>query len=85
MACTQRLGRRLEEVAWSVFLIMTGALWLAPDTWAPAGSWLAGLGLILLGLCAVTLLLIGLGATLALRALARNDKPGTVTDPAGGR
>lgn len=46
----RRLGKRLEEVAWALFLIMTGALWLAPQAWVPEGSWLAGLGLILLGL-----------------------------------
>jgi hypothetical protein len=45
-----KLGKRLEEIAWALFLIMTGALWLAPKAWAPEGTWLAGLGLILLGL-----------------------------------
>ena len=44
-----KLGNRLEEVAWALFLIMTGALWLTPAAWAPEGTWLAGLGLILLG------------------------------------
>lgn len=43
-------GKRLEEVAWALFLIMTGALWLVPKAWAPEGAWLAGLGIILLGL-----------------------------------
>ncbi len=43
------LGVLLDEVAWAVLLIMTGALWLAPAGWAPDGSWLIGLGLILLG------------------------------------
>jgi len=44
------LGKRLEEVAWALFLIMTGVLWLAPEVWAPEGTWLTGVGLILLGL-----------------------------------
>jgi hypothetical protein len=44
------LGVRLDEIGWALFLIMTGALWLTPGGWAPRGSWLAGLGLILLGL-----------------------------------
>ena len=44
------LGVRLDEIGWALFLIMTGALWLTPGGWAPQGSWLAGLGLILLGL-----------------------------------
>ena len=47
---TPRPGTRFEEVAWACALIMTGALWLSPDGWVPEGSWLAGVGLILLGL-----------------------------------
>jgi hypothetical protein len=43
------LGVRLDEIGWALFLIMTGALWLTPGGWAPPGSWLAGLGLLLLG------------------------------------
>jgi hypothetical protein len=43
------LGARLDELAWALFLIMTGALWLTPGGWAPDGSWLIGLGVILLG------------------------------------
>jgi hypothetical protein len=43
------LGARLDEIAWALFLIMTGALWLTPGGWAPDGTWLVGLGLILLG------------------------------------
>lgn len=45
----RRRGTRVEEVGWALFLILTGGLWLAPDTWTPEGTWLAGLGLILLG------------------------------------
>ena len=47
---SRRLGKRLEELALALFLVMTGALWLAPDGWIPEGTWLAGVGLILLGL-----------------------------------
>jgi hypothetical protein len=43
------LGARLDGIAWALFLIMTGALWLTPGGWAPDGAWLAGLGIILLG------------------------------------
>lgn len=46
----RRQGRRLDEIAWALVLIMTGALWLAPKAMFPEGTWLAGLGLILLGL-----------------------------------
>ncbi len=45
----QGLGVRLDEIAWALFLIMTGALWLTPGGWAPDGTWLVGLGVILLG------------------------------------
>lgn len=34
----------------ALILIMTGALWLAPRAMFPEGTWLAGAGLILLGL-----------------------------------
>jgi hypothetical protein len=43
-------GQRLEEIALALVLIMTGALWLAPKVIFPEGTWLAGVGLILLGL-----------------------------------
>lgn len=46
----RRQGHRLDEIAWALVLIMTGALWLAPKAMFPEGTWLAGLGLILLGL-----------------------------------
>jgi hypothetical protein len=46
----RRIGKRLEELALALFLVMTGALWLAPSGWIPEGTWLAGAGLILLGL-----------------------------------
>jgi hypothetical protein len=46
---THSSGKRMNEVACALFLIMTGSLWLAP-AWAPEGAWLTGVGLILLGL-----------------------------------
>lgn len=49
----RRRGRRLEEIALALVLVMTGALWLAPEAMWPEGSWLAGVGLIVLGLNAV--------------------------------
>ncbi|HSA96141.1 MAG TPA: hypothetical protein VLJ16_08825 [Acidobacteriota bacterium] len=49
----RRQGRRLDEIAWALVLIMTGALWLAPKAMFPEGTWLAGLGLIVLALNAV--------------------------------
>ena len=49
----RRHGQRLDEIAMALVLIMTGGLWLAPKAMFPEGTWLAGLGLILLGLNAV--------------------------------
>jgi hypothetical protein len=46
----RRLGKRLEELGLALFLVMTGALWLAPSGVIPEGTWLAGAGIILLGL-----------------------------------
>ena len=47
---SRRQGKRLDEIALALALIMTGALWLAPKAMFPEGSWLVGAGLILLGL-----------------------------------
>ncbi len=69
-----RLGKRLEELAVAFFLIMTGALWLAPDAWVPEGTWLACAGLILLGLNAARhfygLSMSGFGIIAGVAALA---------------
>jgi hypothetical protein len=42
--------RQLERVCWAAFLIMIGALALLPDGLVPAGTWLVGTGLIMIGL-----------------------------------
>jgi hypothetical protein len=71
---TRRLDKRLEEVAWALFLIMSGALWLAPKGWAPEGTWLACFGMILLGLNGARRLygikVEGLGIVVGLAAFA---------------
>jgi hypothetical protein len=70
----RQLGKRLEELALAMFLVMTGALWLAPDAWVPEGAWLAGVGLILLGLSAARhlhgLYVSGFGIAVGIAALA---------------
>lgn len=53
----RRLGRHLDEIAWACILVLTGGLWLVPEAWAPEGTWLAGFGLVLIGLEAVRFLL----------------------------
>jgi hypothetical protein len=44
------LNKRLEAIAWGLFLIMIGCLWLIPDEKVPEGTWLIGVGMIMLGL-----------------------------------
>jgi len=70
----RRHSQRLDEVAMALVLIMTGALWLAPKAMFPEGTWLAGLGLILLGLNAARrgrgLKTSGFGIIVGLIALA---------------
>ncbi|NPV09390.1 MAG: hypothetical protein HPY83_15700 [Anaerolineae bacterium] len=46
----RRLNSRLETIGWGLFLIMLGGLGLVPDERVPSGTWLLGVGLILLGL-----------------------------------
>lgn len=44
------MDRELERACWALFLVMIGALALLPERLVPAGAWLAGTGLIMLGL-----------------------------------
>jgi len=44
------LSKRLETLGWALFLIMTGGLFLIPSHLIPPGTWLIGVGLIMLGL-----------------------------------
>lgn len=43
-------GKRLDDIGWAIFLILTGVLWLFPESQVPPGTWLIGTGLLLLGL-----------------------------------
>jgi hypothetical protein len=45
-----KLNKRLENMAWGFFLIMLGGFALIPDETIPEGTWLIGVGLIMLGL-----------------------------------
>lgn len=51
----QDLNKRLETVSWGLFLIMLGGLAFVKGV--PEGTWLIGVGLIMLGLNAVRILL----------------------------
>jgi len=44
------LNKRLETVAWGLFLIMLGGFALVPDETIPKGVWSIGVGAIMLGL-----------------------------------
>ncbi len=45
------LDRRLDAAGWGLFFLMSGALLLIPGV--PDGTWLAGVGAILIGLSAI--------------------------------
>jgi hypothetical protein len=44
------LELQLERSGWALFLIMIGGLALLPAGWVPAGAWLVGVGLIMVGM-----------------------------------
>ena len=44
------LNKRLESVAWGLFLVMLGGFALVPDNTIPKGVWSIGVGVIMLGL-----------------------------------
>jgi hypothetical protein len=52
----QTLNKRLETIGWALFLIMIGGLGLVPNEQVPQGTWLIGVGLIMLGLNAARLI-----------------------------
>ncbi len=49
--------KRLEDIGWALFLILTGILWIFPEGRIPPGTWLIGTGLLLLGLNAIRLVI----------------------------
>lgn len=50
MTDKRALDKRLEAIAWALFLIMIGGLGLIPGDQVPEGTWLIGVGIIMLGL-----------------------------------
>jgi hypothetical protein len=46
----QVLNKRLERIGWALFLVMIAGIALVPEERIPAGTWLIGVGLIMLGL-----------------------------------
>ena len=41
---------KLEKIGWGLFLVMLGAIWLFPDSVVPEGTFMFGVGIILLGM-----------------------------------
>ncbi|MBT4332640.1 MAG: hypothetical protein HOD64_05115 [Candidatus Cloacimonetes bacterium] len=41
---------KLEKIGWGLFLVMLGAIWLFPDSVVPEGTFMFGIGIILLGI-----------------------------------
>ena len=46
----RREAERLDSIGWGLFLVMLGAIFLFPDKIVPEGTFLLGVGIILLGL-----------------------------------
>ena len=46
----KRETERLEKIGWGLFLVMLGAIWLFPDSIVPEGTFMFGVGIILLGI-----------------------------------
>lgn len=44
------LNKRLEALGWGLFFVMIGGLWLVPGELVREGTWLIGVGVIMLGL-----------------------------------
>lgn len=53
---THALAKRLDDIGWALFLILTGVLWMVPDSRIPPGTWLISTGILLLGLNLVRLM-----------------------------
>ena len=47
------LNKRMETIAWGLFLIMLGGFMFIPSTTISKGAWSVGVGIIMLGLNAV--------------------------------
>ena len=78
------VASRIEAIGWGLLLLMTGVLLLVPGL--PAGTWLVGFGVLMLGLNATRLhvglrldrfgVSLGIGAVVAgLAAMAGIDVP----------
>lgn len=46
----KREVEKYEKIGWGLFLVMLGTIWLFPDAIVPEGTFMFGIGIILLGL-----------------------------------
>jgi len=46
----KREMEKLEKIGWGLFLVMLGSIWLFPNSIVPEGTFMFGVGVILLGL-----------------------------------
>lgn len=85
MQDTHELERRLNDVGWGLLLMLTGALWLLPADVVPAGAWLFGVAVILLGVNVVRyvkhIALSGFSIALGVAALIAAVSQTWRTDP----
>ena len=44
------LDKKIVSVAWDLFFIMLGGIWMVPAGNVPESAWLVGVGIILIGL-----------------------------------
>lgn len=49
----KELDKRLDAIGWGLFLVMIGGIWLVPEGTVPDGTWLIGVGVIILGLMGI--------------------------------
>lgn len=49
----EELDKRLDSIGWGLFLVMIGGIWLVPEGTIPEGTWLIGVGVIILGLMGI--------------------------------
>ena len=68
------LAKRLDAIGFGLFLIMIGGLQIVPSGTIPENTWIAGVGIIILGVCAFRSLfglrVIGFSLFLGILALA---------------
>jgi hypothetical protein len=82
----RQLDHRLSDIGWGLLMMLTGVIWLLPSADVPAGTWLVGVAVILLGInlvryvkhVAINRFSLALGLTACVAAVSqtwRTDPP----------